>query len=750
MAKYADNYYKIDPWLVKEEGFEPEYALVSESIFSLGNEYMGLRGYFEEGYSGKRLEGSYVNGIYESRAIQKSGYKGMLEATEFMVNTVDWTYMRISCNGQVLDLGSSSYTSFERCLDMRNGQLTRSFIWHIDNNTALRVHFERFLSMAHVQLAGQKVTFTGVKGHANIKVQSGLDFSNLHVAFETNYWNCTKGTSSDNTCSIKGTTLTTKQTLEATAYMSEVSEQVVRFNKGIAFDYQYDISENETRSLTKVVNIVSDRHKQHELPSDLDYDELKLESSRWWENQWGLSDIVIEGDSENQQGIRYCIFQLHQTLHTADHSAVIGAKGLTGEVYNGNTFWDTEVYCLPFYLFNNHEAAKSILQLRYDTLDEARMRASALDCKGAFYPIATISGRECCDLWQHASLQLQASTAVMHGLWNYQRLTGDKAFIYEKGSEILVEISRMLATRGDFSASSGEYGFYGVMGPDEFQMMVHNNAYTNYMAKKTFLYTLEVLEEMKQEDPNQYKDLTNRLSILPSELLDWKYKADKMIIPYSEETLLYEQHEGYHNLPNVDLKSIPVEQFPLYSHWSYERIYRNNMLKQPDVLMMMLLYNSDFTNEQIKANFDYYEPRCIHESSLSPSVHSILAAQLGREDLAFEFFKFATRMDLDNYNRNTSEGVHTTSIAGSWLNIVYGFGGLRSDGNQLRLNPTIPKSWKSYSFNLSYCNIIIYITVLQDEVILRTENGTMNLKVYNSTHILSEKPMRIPMESRCK
>jgi maltose phosphorylase len=231
----------------------------------------------------------------------------------------------------------------------------------------------------------------------------------------------------------------------------------------------------------------------------------------------------------------------------------------------------------------------------------------------------------------------------------------------------------------------GKFGYYAVMGPDEFQMMVNNNAYTNYMAKRTFEFTLKALEGM---------DLT-ALGCARAELDEWKHMAAEMILPYDPQTKLYEQHEGFFNLPHIDVDAIPVEDFPLYHHWSYDRIYRTDMIKQPDVLMFLFLYNRSFTLAEKQANYDYYEPRCIHESSLSPSVHSIFAAELGRPEEAFDFFRFATRIDLDNYNRNTHEGIHTTSIAAAWMNIVYGFGGMRSTGS---LQSHHPLHWKSYCF----------------------------------------------------
>lgn len=736
MGKYADRYFQVHPWQIIEDGFNPDYSEVAESVFSLGNEYTGLRGYFEEGYSGKSLQGSYLNGVYERRMLPKSGYKGMLHFTEFMVNTVDWVYTRITCNGQKLDMAVSPISGFRRVLDLRTGILSRRFTWQVDESTEVEFGFERFTSMEREQFVGQKLTVKALRGKADLTILAGLDFTRPHVSVGDAMFRVESQSASGNGAKILAATKTTGQRVYAAAAFHGL-EGVPCEKAGIAANKcQLSLEAGQSAYLNRVVTLLSARNDAEqaslsariqaadETLTKADYEALKAGTTAWWEKQWDVSDIEIQGDPENQQGIRFCIFQLHQTLHTAKYGAVFGAKGLTGEAYNGNTFWDSEVCCLPFYLFNNPEAAKSFLKFRYDTLPEAKERAEALDCKGAFYPIATISGRECCDLWQHASLQLQASTGVAYGLWCYVHQTGDKDFLYGCGAEMLVEISRMLASRGDWDPVTGKYGYYCVMGPDEFQMMVHHNAYTNFMGKKTLLFTLETLAEMKP-------DQVEKLGITQAEMDDWKAKADRMYIPYDENTKLFEQHMGYFHLPLLEVGSIPADQFPLYSHWSYERIYRNSMIKQPDVLQFMMLYSSEFTKEQLEANFDFYEPRCIHESSLSPSIHSILACRLGRMKKAESMFDFATRMDLDNYNRNTREGLHTTSIAGAWMNIVYGFGGLISDGEILALNPCIPKGWEKYTFCLWVGGGLLRIGVTQGEVSLEVLQGdAVKLKLY--------------------
>ena len=733
MGKYADRYFQVHPWKIIEEGFDPDYSQVAESIFSLGNEYTGLRGYFDEGYSGPRLQGSYLNGVYERRMLPKSGYKGMLPFTEFMVNTVDWVYTRISSGEQVLDLAKCRFSDFRRELDLRTGVLTRRFVWHIDEHTAVEICFERFTSMEQEQLVGQKLTLRAAKGSPVLTLRLGLDFTCPHVSVGSPMFRPLSAAAGEARAEILAETKETRQQVWAGAVFHGLTDTRDASAEGIpALEECFTLEPGQARTVTRVVTLCTARTEAEkqtmarrtadakQLLARTEYETLKDASAAWWEKQWKVSDIEIDGDPENQQGIRFCIFQLHQTLHTAKYGAVFGAKGLTGEAYNGNTFWDSEVCCLPFYLFNNPEAAKSFLKFRCDTLPEAMERAAALDCKGAFYPIATISGRECCDLWQHASLQLQASTGVAYGLWNYVHQTGNKEFLYAFGSRMLAEISRMLATRGDWDPVTHQYGYYCVMGPDEFQMMVHHNAYTNFMGKKTLIFALETLGAMEHEAPDAYA----ALGVTPEELADWQEKADRMYLPYDENTKLFEQHMDYFHLPHVDINAIPPEQFPLYSHWSYERIYRNDMVKQPDVLMFFLLYGSEFTREQLEANFDFYEPRCIHESSLSPSIHSILACRLGRLAKAESLFDFATRMDLDNYNRNTCEGLHTTSIAGAWMNIVCGFGGLRTDAATLTLAPSIPKGWTGYSFRVCTGGSILKVTVDQHSVKLQLLQGS--------------------------
>lgn len=749
MAKIADNYLQVHPWKIVEAGFHSDHSQVSESLFSLANEHQGVRGFFEEGYSGESLIGAYLNGMYEERLTEPTVYRGISNRLCFMVNTVNWLYTRLELDGEILDLHASKFSNFRRELDFRSGELRRELVWETRSGKKLQLVFLRLLSMEVKELACQQICMMPLNFSGNIVLTMGLDFSVLHRMFKQNFWDCPRKEAG----AILGVSKNTGQRLFAGMRVEAEAEQTpVEADKFVGVRLGVELVEGAETTLGRRAIVHSDRDPRqtleeawergmsqlHAYASTKTYAEVLEENRIHWEGFWAKSDITIDGDPETQQGIRFCIFQLHQTYRGAIAGANIGAKGLTGEAYNGNAFWDTETYCLPFYLFSDPCAAKSLLRFRHRTLPQAMARARDLDCEGACYPVATLDGTESCTLWQHASLQFQPTTAVAYALWHYVQVTDDTAFLHAEGVEMLIQICRFLASRGQWSRT-GKFGYYAVMGPDEFQMMVNHNAYTNYMAKRTFEFALQVLAGMDLES----------LGCSPGELETWRDMAEKMFIPYDPKTCLYEQHAGFFDLPHIEIESIPAQDFPLYHHWSYDRIYRNDMIKQPDVLMFMFLYNQSFSREAKQANYAYYEPRCIHESSLSPSVHSILAAELGRHQEAFDFFRFAARIDLDNYNRNTGEGIHTTSIAAAWMNIVYGFGGLRSDGEVLSLNPSIPAHWKGYSFQVCYRGSTLRVQVSPAEASVGVVAGEpVRLKLGGRELEVGREPICVPVSDQ--
>lgn len=745
MAKVSSKYLEVDPYIIKELGYHKDRHQVSESIFSLSNEYMGVRGFFEEGTDEKHLIGTYFNGIIENALEDTpSAYKGIVKRTHFTINSVNFLRCKIEVEGETLNLSKSQYSDFTRTLDMRNGLLTREFVWLVKGHK-IKLSFSRLLDMEVCENAIQKISF---ESDSDVKVNLTLylDNSILHWGNYC-YWNTDSFIEQDGYIGLVAKTISTHQSLVALMDVNLTPKAINKEERIISASYELDLKAGQKLDVIRKVSVVVDKEKDDRI------NELKAKAFKLIENQkkrdfagflaanqayfdkvWEKSDIEIEGNDIDQQGIRYCLFQLEQNYHGYAEDNNIGAKGLTGEAYSGHAFWDSETYCLPYYLFSNQKAALNLLMFRYHTLEEAKLRAIDLDCVGACYPIATRNGKEACTLWQHASTQIQPTTAVGYAIFHYMNIYQDDEFMKKYGLEMMLEICKFLLSRGQYSASGKDFGYYGVMGPDEFQLMVNNNTYTNFMAKKMFEYLFKLLDEPKYHNEQLLKKCG-----YDDELLSKMHAAhDKMVILYDDKTKLFEQHDGFFKLPHIDIHSIPVTDFPLYSHWTYDRIYRNDIIKQPDVLMFMFLYPSDFTLEQKKANYEFYEPRCIHESSLSPSIHSIFASELGKDKEALDFFSFATRLDLDDYNRNTLEGLHMTSIAAAWMNIVYGFLGLRSDKEEIEINPTLPERWHKYAVNIFYKNRKIRISVHKNRVHFSLIGEPLNLKVYGKTTLIKD------------
>lgn len=734
MGKIAERIYEIDREKIIERGFHKESNQVSESIFSLGNEYMGVRAAFDEGSSLPSLRGTYYNGIYDYGLEETpNAYKGIVKRTHFTLNSPDFFKIELKADGVKLDLGTAEIEDFYRELDLRSGLLTRKFAWLV-NDKRLSVSFRRLVSMSNVHLAAQEIELEAEEP-IDVSLSFVIDGTILHWGSDCYYRYLDHRAQGDNSLlSVK--TLTTKQSVTTAAAIvnslgldgasSFVSPQAVRT------DYSFSLKGKAV--FTRYVSSIADKAEGKTHFEALDeaissskrgFECLLKGNLEFFQKAYEASDIVIQGDDEDQQGMRFCVFQLLQAYHGLGLNNTIGAKGLTGEAYSGHAFWDNETYCLPFYLLTNQKAAKDLLLFRYDTLEAAKARARDLDCEGACFPIATRNGEEACSLWQHASCQLQPTTAVCYGIYHYMNLYHDEEFMRNYGLEMLLESARFLLSRGDYGQNGRGFSFFGVMGPDEFQVMVNDNFYTNFMAKWTFSYVLSLLD-----DP-AYKDLpcVKKLGYDENYVERIKKARDEMVILFDDKTKIYEQHSGFFNLPHIDVDKIPVSDFPLYSHWSYDRIYRNDMIKQPDVLMAMFLFPSSFSDEEVKVNYEYYEPRCIHESSLSPSIHSVIAERLHKEKEALDFFGFATRLDLDDYNRNTREGLHMTSIAAAYVNVVYGFLGLRTDDAIPSIDPRLPARWTSYEVPLSLKGSSLRITVKKGETLIENKGEPLLIRV---------------------
>lgn len=762
MSKTANRFLEVDPWVLSEKGFHPDRSRVSESIFSLGNEYMGVRGYFEEGYSGTSMPGSYFNGVFEEKDSPRYWFRGVAKRSQFMINTIDWLHTRIRLDGQTLDLAKCKVEQFERRLDLRTGILTRRFIWKTAGRKRLRMEFTRFLSMAVANLGCQRVTLEALNFSGPVDVEVGLTCGMVCESTRRSMMSAVKAGRVGPWTAILGKTAESgHHVFSAFRLASEqgLTGRIVRRDHFIGRALRISLKHGKSFTLDRIVTNLADKNRQS-VSADVwaagaklarahdatTFDAALARHVAYWKDVWNKLDVTIEGDDANQQGVRFCIFQLHQTYHGVDPSLNIGAKGLTGESYAGRTFWDTETYCLPFYMFNQPRAARNLLEYRYRGLPAAVERAKQLDCRGARYPWATIDGTESNHDWQHGDLEIHVPGAVAYGIWHYVRACGDREFLYTQGIEMLLQISRYYASRGQWSPLTGEFGLWGVMGADEFHMMVHNNCYTNVIAKKAMEFTLQVVSEMAKREPKLLTAERRKVGLKDSELADWRRMARKMRIPQDKKTGIFEQHDGYFDLPHIDCKAIPPTQFPLYGKWAYVRIFRYDMIKQPDFLLLPFFFSRDYSLASKRANYRYYEERCVHESSLSPSIHSILAAELGLHEQAYAYWKHAARLDLDDYNRNTQEGLHTTSMASAWLNVVYGFGGMRSDGGVLSFNPSLPAKWKSFAFRIFVRGSVLGVNVDRQAANFRVvEGGPVEIEVFSKVRQIDATGVAVPM-----
>lgn len=760
--KIADRYFQVDPWKIIEYGFEPSHGRASESVFSLANEFMGVRGYFEEGYSGDSLFGSYINGIYKKNIGQHFWCKGLAFSECFIINSVDWLYLRIFLDGEQLDLAKCKYHSFKRVLDMKSGTLSREFIWETSEGKLLKLTFVRFTSMDINNMGCQRITFEPINFDATIEVQSCLDFSAYHELTKRNYWTSLRKEIKNSFAANHALAADSDQQVFSAFKLKlplALETRPIEQEKLVGQEFSLPLIKGKAVAIDKIVVNYAEK-KGGSVSSEvwekgmglaekylnLSFDEALEEHSKHWINIWNKMDITIEGDNENQQGIRFCLFNLHQTYQGIDNTLNIGLKGLTGEVGGGRAWWVTEAFCLPFYLFNNPKAARNLLEYRYEHLPQALEHAKEVDCIGACYPMSTIDGTESYLWWEHSLLEIHVSAAIPYGIRQYAHLYNDKEFLYTKGIEILLQSSRYFASRGQWSQLTDEFGFYGVMGADEFHMMVHNNCYTNIMAKKTFEFTLNLIDEMKEKAVKELDKVFTKVGISQSELEDWKTMSEKMRILLDKKTGIYEQNDYFFDFPHIDVNTIPNAQLPVENHWAYDRIYRYDMIRQSDVLLFLLFFSQEFSLETKRANYEYYEPRCLHESVFSAVIHSILASELGKHQKAYEYAQFSSRLDLDNCNQNTADGLHITAYAGAWLNLVYGFGGMRPDGEKLVFNPSIPQNWTSYSFNIFYHGTYLNILINRQMVILKACSGPdVSVIVFGKEYVVDAKGMEIEL-----
>lgn len=753
------QYLKMDEWSIIEESFDPSTHEISESIFSIGNGYMGQRANFEEQYSGVSLQGSYMAGVYYPDKTRVGWWKnGYPEYFAKVLNSTNWIGIHVLLDGTELDLAKCEVKEFVRELNMKEGYLSRKFTAVMEDGKELRVETLRFVSMKRHEIGAIRYAVTPLNFSGIVTFVPYLDgdVKNKDSNYEEKFWlEVEKNAGAD----VSYLTLKTKKLdFHVTSVMSfdvtkngtavEFQPVLVENDKYVSSEVSFDVVSGETLTLYKyVANVTSRDHGLGQLveagktvlaaAKEAGFDVLLGEQADAWAEKWKGSDIIIEGDVSAQQGIRFNIFQLNQTYTGDDDRLNIGPKGFTGEKYGGSTYWDTEAYCVPFYLSTaDSSISRNLLIYRYKHLEKAKENARKLGfTKGALYPMVTMNGEECHNEWEITFEEIHRNGAIAYAIYNYVNYTGDKAYLGQYGLEVLAEISRFWEERVNFSKEKGKYVMLGVTGPNEYENNVNNNWYTNRIAVWTLEYTLQVLDELSKNEPTRYAELIEKLGLREEETNKWKDIIANMYFPMDEERGVFLQQDGFLDKELLPVKELASEHLPLNQNWSWDRILRSCYIKQADVLQGLFFLGDRYDLDTKKRNFDFYEPLTVHESSLSPCVHSIIACELGYQEKAYEMYLRTARLDLDNYNNDTEDGCHTTSMAGTWMAVIQGFGGLRVKNDELVLRPFIPSHWKSFSFNVMFRGAILKVNVGEDSITVTNETDTpAAVRIYDQSY----------------
>ena len=734
------DYIQPNNWSIIEEGFDTERVKSSESIFSIGNGAMGQRANFEEHYSGDTFQGSYIAGVYYPDKTRVGWWKnGYPEYFAKVLNAPNWIGINVTINGEALDLANCREVKhFRRELNMKEGWLSRSFEITLHNFVEVKVETKRFLSLDMDEVGVIQYNLTPLNNEAQIVFSPYLDagITNEDSNWDDKFWNTLSVNFEDEQAFIVSHTMKTHFHV-CTAMQTQVSlnGSILKQNKtindtidSIEFEYTNQVKKGDTITMTKFGGYTVDRnHDKNELvavakktlnnATQMGFEKLLELQKEAWAKIWEMADITIDGDVKAQQGIRFNIFQLNQTYLGKDARLNIGPKGFTGEKYGGSTYWDTEAYCIPFYMATKDQSvARKLLTYRYNHLEKAIENAqNNLGFKNgaALYPMVTMNGEECHNEWEITHEEIHRNGAIAFAIYNYHRYTGDYSYVPEKGLEVLIGIARFWHQRANFSTAKNKYVILGVTGPNEYENNVNNNFYTNYLAKWCIDYALENIQKVQEHYDSDYTRIMNKTKLSKVELEEWKKVADNMYFPYSEKHNVYLQQDGFLDKDLVTVANLDKSQRPINQKWSWDRILRSPYIKQADTLQGFYFFEDHFTTEELERHFDFYEPFTVHESSLSPCVHSIQAAKLGRMEQAYTFYLRTSRLDLDDYNKEVEEGLHITSMAGTWMSIVEGFGGMRVKNDTLSFEPRIPKQWDGYSFKVNFRNQILKVNVAQ-------------------------------------
>lgn len=712
----ADHLHAVEPWAVRERGLDLDVLAQSESVLALSNGHIGLRATLDEGEP-HGLPGTYLNGFYEVRPLPypEGGY-GYPQAGQTVINVTDGKIIRLLVDDEPFDVRYGTLHSHERTLDLRDGILRREVDWSSPAGTRVRVTTTRLVSFAQRAIAAIEWIVEPVDRRAVVVVQSELVANEPlpdtpdgdpraavatgsplvpehagHAGMRAGLMHTTAGSGlrvaafMDHRIELPERARVTAESSDHLARVTAVADldagQSLRIVKYLAYGW------SASRSAPAIRAQVEGALEGVLMTG---WEGLRESQREYLDRFWACADVVVEGDDELQQAVRFALFQVLQAGARAEGRA-IPAKGLTGPGYDGHAFWDAEAYVLPVLTYTLPEAAADALRWRHSTLGLARERATMLGLRGATFPWRTIAGHECSGYWPAGTAAFHVNADVAAAVKRYQAATGDERFAREVGVELLIETARLWASLGHHDDGRG-FRIDGVTGPDEYTAIADNNVFTNLMARRNLRAAADAAE--------RWPDGAARLGVDPGEVARWRRAADEMTIPWDEDLGVHPQSEGFTQHAVWDFEGTPPQRYPLLLHFPYGQLYRTQVVKQADLVMALYLCGDCFTPEEKLRDFDYYEALTVRDSSLSACVQAIVAAEVGHLELAFDYTVEGALIDLRDLASTTHEGLHLGSLAGTWLALVAGFGGLRDHDGVLAFAPRLPPTLRRMAFGL--------------------------------------------------
>ena len=745
--------YPADEWNIIEKGFHSEFLAQLETMLALGNGYLGMRGCPEEG--GPNAEnGTFINGFYETRPIVYGEEAfGFAKTGQTICNVTDSKIIKLFVDDEPFWLPNAQLLNYDRRLNMRAGTLDRNVLWETPAGKRVSITSRRLVSFVNRHVAAISYCVTLVDARASVVISSEMSTNKssarnnqhdprLARAFPGRALQPRNNYSSDRRIVLCHATEKSQLTLVcATDHTLEVSGphsyKVVSTPDFGQAAFTIDAEPGRPIQLTKYIVY----HTSHTASAEqlcgraewtLDrvvtqgFEALLASQEKYMDDFWRRSDVRIKDISEYrakrstveiQQAIRFNLFHILQASARAEQTGV-SAKGLTGQAYEGHYFWDTEIYVLPFLTYTSPRMARNLLAFRYNMLPQARARAKELGHRGAMFPWRTISGEESSAYYAAGTAQYHINADIMYALRKYVQATGDEAFLQTCGAEMLVETARLWLDLGFYSdTKGGKFCINGVTGPDEYNAVVNNNAYTKLMARENLRYAAEVVESLRTAEPDAYKALVHKTALELSEVKAWMQAANSMFVPFDERLNIILQDDSFLDREPWDFRSTPRDHYPLLLFYHPLNIYRKQVIKQADVVLAMFLLGDDFSSETKKRNFDFYDPMTTGDSSLSSCVEAIIAAQIGDMDKAIRYGMAALLMDLADVGGNVKDGCHIASMGGTWMMLTYGFGGMRDDDGTLSFWPRrAPEENAKLRFPITYRGQLLEVEIGLDKV----------------------------------